>query len=103
MGAVQTHCGSAHVLFAINEFEDLEDKFVVDLGVGGGILGIGASLLGARRILGLDVDNDALDICKQNCEKLDVEVELLQCDISKISVKDKQIFGGTRYFLSRGS
>lgn len=36
------------MLFAINELGDIEDKFVVDLGVGGGILGIGASFLGCR-------------------------------------------------------
>lgn len=91
------------MLFAINELGDLEDKFVVDLGVGGGVLSIGASLLGCRwsdiefwltvrRVLGIDLDQDALDVCKQNCEKFEVEMDLIKCDISKLSMKDNQIF-----------
>eukprot|EP01127_Copromyxa_protea_P004409 TRINITY_DN14273_c0_g1_i1.p1 TRINITY_DN14273_c0_g1~~TRINITY_DN14273_c0_g1_i1.p1 ORF type:complete len:232 (+),score=53.45 TRINITY_DN14273_c0_g1_i1:29-697(+) len=83
---------AAHVLFVINEFENLEDKFVVDLGVGAGMLSIGASLLGAERVLGLDIDPDALEICKKNCEELDVELELFQCDLSEVSLKNNQLY-----------
>ena len=42
------------------EFGDIEDKSVIDLGVGTGVLAIGAKLMGAGHVLGLDVDMDAL-------------------------------------------
>ena len=39
---------------------------VLDVGTGSGILGIIAGLLGAKRVLGLDIDSDALEVAQSN-------------------------------------
>jgi ribosomal protein L11 methyltransferase len=39
---------------------------VLDVGTGSGILGIIAGLLGAKRVLGLDIDSAALEVAKSN-------------------------------------
>ena len=39
---------------------------LLDLGTGSGILAIAASLLGAGRILALDIDSDAIDVAREN-------------------------------------
>ena len=39
---------------------------VLDVGCGTGILGIGAALLGARRVVGIDVDEPALLLAREN-------------------------------------
>uniref|UniRef100_A0A0B7A7U8 Methyltransferase small domain-containing protein n=1 Tax=Arion vulgaris TaxID=1028688 RepID=A0A0B7A7U8_9EUPU len=63
-------------------FDDLTDKCVVDLGVGCGVLSIGATMLGARYVLGIDVDEDALDICSSNLENFEMNtVNLLVADV----------------------
>lgn len=45
---------------------DWQDKTVVDVGCGSGILGITAAMLGAKRVQGIDIDENAIDIAKEN-------------------------------------
>ena len=61
------------------EFNDIEEKSVIDLGVGTGVLAIGAKLMGAGHVLGIDVDADALEECKENLEMYDPELEVELC------------------------
>lgn len=48
---------------------DLEGKSVLDLGCGSGILGIGALVLGARFVMGCDVDPNAPAAARDNAAK----------------------------------
>jgi len=45
---------------------DIKDKVVADFGCGSGILGIGALILGAGFVYFLDLDKNALEVCKEN-------------------------------------
>jgi putative methylase len=45
---------------------DIEGKVVFDLGCGSGRLAIGAAFLGARRVVGIDIDADAIRQAKKN-------------------------------------
>lgn len=49
---------------------DVEGKMVVDLGCGNGILGLGSFLLGAREVIFVDVDKEAIDVARENYTKL---------------------------------
>jgi ribosomal protein L11 methyltransferase len=40
---------------------DISDQTVLDLGTGSGVLSMAAALSGARRVVGIDVDQDAID------------------------------------------
>jgi ribosomal protein L11 methyltransferase len=40
---------------------DVSDATVIDLGAGSGVLSMAAALSGARRVLGIDIDRDAID------------------------------------------
>ncbi|MBQ6175145.1 MAG: 50S ribosomal protein L11 methyltransferase [Clostridia bacterium] len=42
------------------------DEEVIDVGTGSGILAIGAALLGARHVLAIDIDPDAVRVAKEN-------------------------------------
>lgn len=63
---------------------DLDDS-VQDMGCGTGILAIGAKILGARKVVGYDIDPKALEIAKENARKLGVEVEFLLSDITEVT------------------
>ena len=52
---------AAHMLLAAAEEGDIEGKLIADLGCGGGVLGIGAALLGAEHVLAVDLDPAALE------------------------------------------
>ena len=55
---------------------------VCDLGVGCGVLSVGACLLGAGHVTGFDVDPDALDIAGRNFAAFDIDnADLVQADV----------------------
>ena len=60
---------------------DIEGKRVVDLGCGTGMLAIGAALLGAESVTGVDIDEKALAVARENARLLDVEVTFLPADL----------------------
>lgn len=55
---------------------DLSGKTVIDFGCGSGILACAAAKLGAARVIGTDIDPQALLASKQNAERNQVELEL---------------------------
>ncbi len=72
---------AADMLYTAHTFGDVEGREVVDLGCGSGILSIGAALLGAERVTGIDVDPQAIDDARRNVEEAGVKVEFLNTDI----------------------
>ena len=63
----------ADVLWQAYMIGDIENKSVVDLGCGSGILGLGAAMLGATPLLLLDRDEKALSLVHNNLSKLKSE------------------------------
>ena len=77
---------AAGALHHARAFGDVEDRFVVDLGVGTGMLSIAASLCGAGHVLGVDVDEEALETCRENCAAFEpaLEVELVRANVATL-------------------
>lgn len=55
---------------------DMTDKTVVDFGCGSGILALAALKLGAKRVIGIDIDPQALQATKENARRNGVEDRL---------------------------
>ncbi|EGD76738.1 methyltransferase-like protein 5 [Salpingoeca rosetta] len=74
---------AAHLLYTMDStYGDVEDKVVCDFGVGGGILSIGAIMLGAGMCIGCDIDDDALEIARANADEFEIDnLELLRVDV----------------------
>ena len=83
---------AAHLLHAIDtRFDDIRDKLVADLGCGAGILTTGAAVLGAGCVVGFDVDESALAICRGNLEENEVEnFELVAQDVLEIMKESEE-------------
>jgi putative methylase len=62
---------------------DIEGKRVCDLGCGTGVLAIGAALLGAESVAGIDIDERALGVARKNAALLDTEVTFLAADLQE--------------------
>lgn len=58
---------------------------VLDVGCGSGILSIGAALLGAAEIAGVEIDPDAVEVAKENVAQNDLtgRIEILQGDLTE--------------------
>ncbi len=93
------------------EHDDLQGE-IADLGTGTGRLAIGASLMGARRVLGVDVDKRAVIVAEENARKTRVDVDWIVSDLEGVRGRfDTVVMNppyGTRVrhndvrFLSRG-
>ncbi|MCK9151308.1 METTL5 family protein [Methanobacterium alcaliphilum] len=55
---------AADILWTAYSLGDIEDKNVLDLACGTGIFAIGAKILGAREVWGIDIDEHALQTAK---------------------------------------
>ena len=57
---------------AANSYDDIREKTIADFGCGCGMLSIAATLMGAEKVYSVDIDSDALVICKRNLEDLGI-------------------------------
>lgn len=64
--------------------QDIRDKKVADLGTGSGLLAIGAGLIGAKYVVGVDIDPSVIKVAWRNAQKLSVDVEWVIADIAAI-------------------
>ncbi len=65
------------------EHDDLNGR-VIDLGTGTGRLAIGSAVMGSREVVGVDLDERALALARENAETVHVEVEWLLSDINEV-------------------
>jgi len=54
---------------------DVKDKVVIDYGCGSGILAIAAALLGAKKVIGVDTDPQALEATQANAKRNGVTID----------------------------
>jgi putative methylase len=72
---------AATLLEAAVRFDGLEGRSVLDLGCGTGRLAIGAALLGAVRVRGLDVELEAVEVARSAAARLGAKIEFAVGDI----------------------
>jgi len=103
---------AASVLFLAKK--DIKNKVVYDLGCGSGRFAIGSALLGAKKVFGVDLDQEVLKVASSNAklaqEKTGAEVikrcEWVCMDVKKLSAKTDTVvqfppFTGDMIFLRK--
>lgn len=75
----------AHI--AETQYADIRDKSVLDMCCGTGILGVAASFFGPSYILGVDIDESALEIASENYGLHgNASADLVQADMRSLSL-----------------
>jgi putative methylase len=74
---------AADVLWEALSSGDVNGKAVADLGCGNGTFSIGAKLLGAERVVGLDVDEKAVQTATENARDLSLDIEFVVSEVSE--------------------
>ncbi len=67
-----THATTKMCLVALDEYVKEGDS-LLDVGCGSGILGIAGALLGAKNVVGVDIDSVAVKVARENAEINDVQ------------------------------
>ncbi|GAA6005575.1 hypothetical protein JCM10207_005255 [Rhodosporidiobolus poonsookiae] len=67
------HLASRMIFTAATQFDDIDEKDVLDLGCGCAILSIASVMEGADSVISVDVDPDALEIAKGNVASVEME------------------------------
>jgi len=78
---------AADIIFIAHKFEDIKDKIVFDLGCGTGIFAIGATLTGAKKVVGFDIDKKSIEIAKKYAKEKFLSIKFLVKDVSDIKEK----------------
>jgi putative methylase len=73
---------AAELLLAAERFEPLEGHSVLDLGLGTGRLAIGAALLGARPVTGVEIDPEAAEVARRAAEDARVTLRIEVRDVT---------------------
>lgn len=82
------------IFFAGFEYNDIKNKFIIDLGSGTGRLSIASAYLKANSVLSIDIDFNALNTLKKNIRTLGLEdiVFPLCIDVRHLEFSKKHLF-----------
>jgi len=82
------------VYFAGFEFNDIDNKLILDLGTGTGRLSIASALLNAAIVLSVDIDILAVNTLKKNISKLDLKNVIfpLCSDVKSLEFSKEALF-----------
>ena len=76
---------AAHILFqACYTFRDIQGRSIVDLGTGTGRLALGAMMLGAQSLVGIDIDLESLQSARFSSKKLGLKTDWVLGDIASL-------------------
>ena len=82
MGFGTGHHATTRMCLRLLSEMDVTDQTVLDLGTGSGVLSMAAALMGARRVTGIDVDQDAINSAESSARlnTLPDTIEFQVCD-----------------------
>lgn len=85
--AVTPEIAAQMLYMAAYVHDHIVDKRVVDLGCGTGRLAIGSALLGAKEVVGVDIDRQATAIAMKNAERLGMKekIQWITADIVAVT------------------
>ena len=84
------HIAASMIFTAVSNYADIEGQMVGDFGCGPGILSLACCMMGATAVIGVDVDEEALDIAWVNKKKMDIEnIDLVMADVQSLDLNVK--------------
>ncbi len=80
------------ILFIAKSLGDIDGRSIADLGCGNGVFAIGASLMGAEKAIGIDIDKAAVEVTRKNALDLGLDIDLMAMDVGSFDKKVDVIF-----------
>ena len=77
---------AADIIYIAFQMEDIENKIVLDLGCGTGIFSVGAYITGAKKVIGIDIDKDAIKTAKRFADENKLKIDFIVKDIKDLDI-----------------
>ena len=94
---------AADIIFNAHQFGDIKNKIVIDLGCGTGIFSTGAALTGAGRIIGIDIDENAIKTAEKYAEKNNLKITFMTQDVRDLRMKCDTIIMNPPFGAQKGN
>jgi ribosomal protein L11 methylase PrmA len=91
MGFGTGHHQTTRLCLALLQSIDLTGRRVIDVGTGSGVLAIAAAKLGARSVVAMDNDPDAVQNARENVERNRARVEIVCTDLATFAASPADI------------
>lgn len=82
---------------------NIQGHDVVDLGCGTGIFSIGAALLGASRVVGIDIDPSVVATARTQAERFGVDVRFAVADVASLELHADTVIMNPPFGAQRGN
>jgi putative methylase len=77
---------AADIIFTAYQFGDIKDKVLIDLGCGTGIFSIGASIVGAKEVYGIDIDEESIRIAEKYADTINLKIKFFTKDVKDVEI-----------------
>jgi putative methylase len=78
---------AADILLLAYQYKDIHNKTVIDLGCGTGIFSVGAKLLGAKHVIGIDIDKTLIHTAQHYAQQHNLEIRYLVTPIDEVDLQ----------------
>ncbi len=82
----------ADIIFIGFQMGDIENKNVLDLGCGTGIFSVGAYIAGAKKVTGIDLDEEAIKTAKKFADENKLNIDFIVKDIKDADIICDTVF-----------
>lgn len=94
---------AADIIFISHQFGDIRNKNIIDLGCGTGIFSIGAYITGAKKVIGIDIDKNCIEIAKKYAKKNNYKISFFNSDLNNIENKCDTILMNPPFGAQKGN
>jgi len=77
---------AADIIFIAFQFGDIKNKIILDLGCGNGIFSVGAYIAGAKKVTGIDSDEDAIKTAKKFANENKLKIDFIVKDVKDTDI-----------------
>lgn len=94
---------AADIIFTAHQLGDIENKIVLDLGCGTGIFSVGAFLTGAKKVIGIDIDNNIIDIARNYAKKNNFKIIFKVQDVKDVEINCDTVIMNPPFGAQKGN